>query len=70
MRRRASRGFDSRSIPLIDERNWRGDADLAETYVNWGGYAYTAVASGVDARANSGHDGSQRAVPQGSQNSA
>ena len=28
-------------LPLIDERNWRTDADLAEVYVNWGGYAYT-----------------------------
>jgi cobaltochelatase CobN len=25
-------------LPLIDERNWRSDADFAETYVNWGGY--------------------------------
>ncbi len=31
-------------LPLIDERNWRDDADFAETYVNWGGYAYTADA--------------------------
>jgi cobaltochelatase CobN len=38
-------------LPLIDERNWRDDADLAETYVNWGGYAYTAQDMGVDARA-------------------
>jgi cobaltochelatase CobN len=37
-------------LPLIDERNWRDDADLAETYVNWGGYAYTADDLGVDAR--------------------
>jgi cobaltochelatase CobN len=37
-------------LPLIDERNWRDDADFAETYVNWGGYAYTADAQGVDAR--------------------
>ncbi|HEX5269604.1 MAG TPA: cobaltochelatase subunit CobN, partial [Gemmataceae bacterium] len=37
-------------LPLIDERNWRDDADFAETYVNWGGYAYTADAAGVDAR--------------------
>ena len=40
-------------LALIDERNWRDDADLAETYVNWGGYAYTrAQAAGVDARAS------------------
>jgi cobaltochelatase CobN len=37
-------------LPLIDERNWREDADFAETYVNWGGYAYTADEAGVDAR--------------------
>ena len=37
-------------LPLIDERNWHDDADFAETYVNWGGYAYTADAQGVDAR--------------------
>ena len=37
-------------LPLIDERNWRDAADFAEAYVNWGGYAYTASAYGVDAR--------------------
>lgn len=37
-------------LPLIDERNWQDDSDLAEAYVNWGGYAYTAEAYGVDAR--------------------
>ncbi len=37
-------------LPLIDERNWHSDADFAETYVNWGGYAYTADEMGVDAR--------------------
>ncbi|RJQ12400.1 MAG: cobalt chelatase [Dehalococcoidia bacterium] len=38
-------------LPLIDERQWRSDADFAATYVNWGGYAYTREAFGVDARA-------------------
>jgi cobaltochelatase CobN len=37
-------------LHLIDERNWRDDADFAETYVNWGGYAYGADAEGVEAR--------------------
>jgi cobaltochelatase CobN len=37
-------------LPLIDERNWHDDADFAETYVNWGGYAYTAEEQGTDAR--------------------
>jgi cobaltochelatase CobN len=38
-------------LPLIDERDWHDDADLAATYVNWGGYAYTAKEQGIDARA-------------------
>jgi cobaltochelatase CobN len=37
-------------LPLIDERNYYDDADFAETYVNWGGYAYGADAQGIDAR--------------------
>lgn len=37
-------------LQLIDERQWRSDADFAETYVNWGGYAYTRESFGVDAR--------------------
>ena len=38
-------------LALIDDRQWRTDADFAETYVNWGGYAYTGAQFGVDARA-------------------
>ena len=38
-------------LPLINEKNWQDEADFAEAYVNWGGYAYTAENSGVDARA-------------------
>jgi len=37
-------------LPLIQERNWETDADFATAYVNWGGYAYSKNASGVDAR--------------------
>jgi cobaltochelatase CobN len=37
-------------LPLINEKNWKDDADFAEAYVNWGGYAYTAEENGVDAR--------------------
>ncbi len=37
-------------LPLINEKNWQGDADFAQAYVNWGGYAYTRAASGTDAR--------------------
>ncbi len=36
-------------LNLIDERNWKTDADLAEVYVNWGSYAYTARDHGVAA---------------------
>nr|WP_295928801.1 cobaltochelatase subunit CobN [uncultured Dyadobacter sp.] len=37
-------------LPLINEKNWRTDADFAQTYINWGGYAYSRQAQGVDAR--------------------
>ncbi|MCF2487547.1 cobaltochelatase subunit CobN [Dyadobacter sp. CY347] len=37
-------------LPLIDERNWESDADFAKAYLNWGGYAYSRSAAGVDAR--------------------
>jgi cobaltochelatase CobN len=37
-------------LPLIDSRNWRGDADLAEVYAVWGGYAYGRGLDGVPAR--------------------
>lgn len=37
-------------LPLIQERNWQDEADFAEAYVNWGGYAYTADETGIDAR--------------------
>ncbi|HKG16820.1 MAG TPA: cobaltochelatase subunit CobN, partial [Solirubrobacteraceae bacterium] len=38
-------------LPLIDARNWRTDADLAEVYEVWGGYAYGDGLDGVEARA-------------------
>jgi cobaltochelatase CobN len=38
-------------LPLIDARNWRDDADLAEVYEVWGGYAYGQGLDGVQARA-------------------
>jgi cobaltochelatase CobN len=39
---------------LIDERCWETSADLAQAYLNWGGYAYGSQATdhdGVEARA-------------------
>jgi cobaltochelatase CobN len=38
-------------LPLIDAGNWASDADFAEVYLTWGGYAYTASQQGVAARA-------------------
>jgi cobaltochelatase CobN len=37
-------------LPLIDSRNWRDDADLAEVYAVWGGYAYGRDLDGRAAR--------------------
>ncbi|MGP3950516.1 cobaltochelatase subunit CobN [Streptomyces sp. 7N604] len=37
-------------LPLIDARNWRSDADLAEVYAVWGGYAYGRGLDGRQAR--------------------
>jgi cobaltochelatase CobN len=37
-------------LALIDSRNWRSDADLAEVYAMWGGYAYGRNLDGVPAR--------------------
>jgi cobaltochelatase CobN len=37
-------------LSLIDSRNWRDDADLAEVYAVWGGYAYGRDLDGVQAR--------------------
>jgi cobaltochelatase CobN len=37
-------------LPLIDARNWQSDADLAEVYAVWGGYAYGRDLDGVAAR--------------------
>jgi cobaltochelatase CobN len=37
-------------LPLIESRNWRDDADLAEVYAVWGGYAYGRGVDGLPAR--------------------
>ncbi|MBA3906553.1 MAG: cobaltochelatase subunit CobN, partial [Pseudonocardiales bacterium] len=39
-------------LPLIDARTWRSDADLAEVYAVWGGYAYGRGLDGRAARAD------------------
>ncbi len=37
-------------LPLIQHKNWEADADFAEAYVNWGGYAYARGSQGADQR--------------------
>jgi len=37
---------------LIDRGQWHSRGDLAEAYLEWGGYAYTAAESGETARAD------------------
>jgi cobaltochelatase CobN len=37
-------------LQLLDSRDWRGDADLAEVYAAWGGYAYGRGLQGAPAR--------------------
>jgi cobaltochelatase CobN len=39
-------------LPLLESRNWRDDADLAEVYATWGGYAYGRGLDGRAARAD------------------
>ncbi|MUM29634.1 cobaltochelatase subunit CobN, partial [Mycolicibacterium sp. CBMA 295] len=40
---------DQRRSTLIDSRNWRDDADLAEVYTAWGGFAYGRGLDGAPA---------------------
>lgn len=42
-------------LPLIQEQHWQNDADFAQAYVNWGGYAYGRHDNGTDARADFRH---------------
>ena len=56
-RRATTRIFGSRPgtygaglLQLIDSRDWRTDADLAEVYTVWGGYAYGRDLDGREAR--------------------
>src|SRR5581483_2391699 len=39
-------------LPLLESRNWRDDADLAEVYATWGGFAYGRGLDGRPARAD------------------
>ncbi|NNG20841.1 cobaltochelatase subunit CobN [Naumannella sp. ID2617S] len=37
-------------LPLVEAGNWRTDADLAEVYATWGGFAYGRGLDGIPAR--------------------
>ena len=37
-------------LPLLEAGNWRSDADLAEVYATWGGFAYGRDLDGIPAR--------------------
>ena len=57
LRRATARVFGSKPgaygaglLPLIDSRDWKTDADLAEVYAVWGGYAYGKGLDGAEAR--------------------
>jgi cobaltochelatase CobN len=57
LRRATARVFGSKPgaygaglLPLIDSRDWKTDADLAEVYAVWGGYAYGKGLDGTEAR--------------------
>lgn len=59
IRRATSRIFGSKPgaygagmLPLMDAGNWRSDADLAEVYAVWGGYAYGEGLDGREARSD------------------
>ncbi len=39
-------------LPLVESGNWRTDADLAEVYATWGGFAYGRELDGIPARAD------------------
>ena len=43
-------GYGAGLLPLIDSGSWRTDADLAEVYATWGGYAYGRGLDGAAAR--------------------
>jgi len=48
-----SRGaYGAGILPLLESRNWRDDADLAEVYATWGGFAYGRGLDGRAARAD------------------
>ncbi|GAB3622457.1 cobaltochelatase subunit CobN [Mariniluteicoccus endophyticus] len=43
-------------LPLVEAGNWRTDADLAEVYATWGGFAYGRDLDGVPARETMEHN--------------
>ena len=41
--------YGSGILPLLDSRDWRSDADLAEVYTAWSGYSYGRTGMGLPA---------------------
>ena len=44
------RAYGSGLLPLLISKDWRGDEDLAEVYLNWSGFSYSRSGFGVPAR--------------------
>ncbi len=42
--------YGSGILSLLEAGNWRGDADIAEVYLAWSGYSYSANGFGIPAR--------------------
>jgi cobaltochelatase CobN len=42
-------GYGSGILPVIEQRSWRTDADLADVYLAWSGFAYGRGRNGVPA---------------------
>ena len=42
-------GYGSGILPLLESRDWRSDADLAQVYEVWSGYSYGRAGMGVPA---------------------
>jgi len=42
-------GYGSGILPVLESKNWRTDADLAEVYLAWSGFAYGREKFGIEA---------------------
>ena len=44
------RAYGSGLLPLLISKDWRGDEDLTEVYLNWSGFSYTRSGFGLPAK--------------------